>query len=660
MEIGCPAVDKGANQPNVFVDPKSSESLLPYYSRGTRDDLMQRRYLRALIEGFDPDSDGYMTDANPVSSIYGARVLDPSRVHVYTWDARPYPAFPFDTDVWGDGDNWQLGHWLTGRFVSAPLAEMVARLLADYGFADHETASLGGTVPGYVIDRVMAARDALQPLELAYFFDSVESGGAIRFRHRGADAPAAALTKDDLVESRPGDALLTLTRGQETELPASAKIRFISTEGDYRQAVAEARRLVGQSGRVAEAELPLVLDGHQAEAVADAWLFETWAARERASFTLAPSRLALEPADVVEIDTEDASYLFRVTEVGEHGEREIEARSIDPEVYGSIAARPRPARTGAPVLSGQPDVALLDLPLLRGDEPADAGYVAARQTPWPGDVAIFGSPEQTGFMLKGFAAAPATLGTTLNPLAAGPEGRFDHGARLQVMVEGEELVSVTALQLFAGQNAAAVRNEDGDWEVLQFQTATLLAPGTYELSDLLRGQGGTEGAMRPAVGSGAAFVLLNAALARLDLTASEIRLPYNWRIGPASRDIADASYVTTEHTFKGLGLKPLSPAHVHGVRAGGDVVIGWIRRTRIGGDAWEVPEVPLGEDAEVYEVDILDGAIVKRTLSSTIPTVTYSSAAQVADFGSEQPSYQVRIYQMSASYGRGTPRAAVV
>ena len=26
-EIGCPAVDKGANQPNVFVDPKSSESL---------------------------------------------------------------------------------------------------------------------------------------------------------------------------------------------------------------------------------------------------------------------------------------------------------------------------------------------------------------------------------------------------------------------------------------------------------------------------------------------------------------------------------------------------------------------------------------------------------------------------------------------------------
>ena len=32
-ELGCPAVDKGANQPNVFVDPKSSESDLPHYSK---------------------------------------------------------------------------------------------------------------------------------------------------------------------------------------------------------------------------------------------------------------------------------------------------------------------------------------------------------------------------------------------------------------------------------------------------------------------------------------------------------------------------------------------------------------------------------------------------------------------------------------------------
>nr|WP_291006363.1 glycoside hydrolase/phage tail family protein [Hyphomicrobium sp.] len=265
MEVGCPAVDKGANQPNVFVDPKSSETALPYFSKGTRDDFMQRRFLRAVIEGLDPDADGYLAAANPVSEVYGGRMVDLDHVHVYTWDARPYPAFPFDTDVWGDGDNWRLGHWLTGRFANVPLAETVARLLDDYGFAAHDAGALNGTVPGYVVDRVMAARDALEPLELAFFFDAVESGGEIVFRHRGVEPAAADLVMGDLVETRADSALLALTRGQETELPASAKVRFISASGDYAQAVAEARRITGASGRVSQADLPLVLEGQQAE-----------------------------------------------------------------------------------------------------------------------------------------------------------------------------------------------------------------------------------------------------------------------------------------------------------------------------------------------------------------------------------------------------------
>jgi hypothetical protein len=46
-ELGCPAIDRGTNQPNVFFDPKSSESFTPYFSRGWRDDAIQRAYLEA-------------------------------------------------------------------------------------------------------------------------------------------------------------------------------------------------------------------------------------------------------------------------------------------------------------------------------------------------------------------------------------------------------------------------------------------------------------------------------------------------------------------------------------------------------------------------------------------------------------------------------------
>ena len=36
-KLGCAAIDKGTNQPNKFLDPKSSESQIPYYSNGMRD-----------------------------------------------------------------------------------------------------------------------------------------------------------------------------------------------------------------------------------------------------------------------------------------------------------------------------------------------------------------------------------------------------------------------------------------------------------------------------------------------------------------------------------------------------------------------------------------------------------------------------------------------
>ena len=378
MEAGCPCVDKGANQPNVFVDPKSSESFVPYYSRGTRDDLIQRRYLRALIQAFDPASPGYVAGSNPVSAVTGQRMVDLARIHVYCWDARPFPAFPYNIDVWGDGDNWRLGHWLNGRFAGAPLAETVEAILKDHGFTDHDAGGLNGIVTGYVIDRVMSARDALQPLELAYFFDSLESTGRIVFRQRGAEPAVALMSEDGLVERQPGSELLTLTRGQETDLPASAKITYISSAGDYRQAVAEARRLTGASGRVSQAEVPIVLEPERGAAVAETWLFEAWAARERATFTLPPSALAIEPGDVVELPN-SGGRLVRITDIGDHGARDCEARSIDPDVYGGAPAVARRGVSGPDEQVGQPLVEFLDLPLLRGDEPPEDGYAAAFQ-----------------------------------------------------------------------------------------------------------------------------------------------------------------------------------------------------------------------------------------------------------------------------------------
>ena len=71
-------------------------------------------------------------------------------------------------------------------------------------------------------------------------------------------------------------------------------------------------------------------------------------------------------------------------------------------------------------------------------------------------------------------------------------------------------------------------------------------------------------------------------------------------------------------------------------------------------------DVPLAEESERYEIDILDGSTVRRTISTTSPSATYSAADQTADFGAPQSACTIRLYQIAAGYGRGTPRTAVV
>ncbi|MGE3712362.1 MAG: glycoside hydrolase/phage tail family protein, partial [Hyphomicrobiaceae bacterium] len=660
LECGCPAVDKGANQPNVFVDPKSAESVLPYFSDGRRDDLIQRRYLQALVEAFDPDHPDHVPGLNPVSTVYGSVMVDPARIYAYAWDARPYPAFPNDIASWGDGGNWRLGHWLNGRVAGAPLADVVGAILDDSGFTAYDTRRLEGVVSGYAIDRIMSAREALQPLELSFFFDAVESEGRIVFRHRGADAPVATVESDTMVEPSRSSFPFTLTRGQESELPSVAKIAFVNAAIDYRQGIAEARRIAAGTGRTAQADLAIALEPEVAEATAQVWLYETWIARERASFSLGPTHLAVEPGDLISIHHGETDRLYRVTAVSERGEREIEALAIDPELYAGVDGAARGSRIASPPTAGQPLADFIDLPLLRGNEPDEAGYVAASQTPWPGAVAFYSAPGVTGYSLAAVAAAPATTGMTLDALPAGRGSRIDNGARFRVKLDRGELASATRLGLLAGDNVAAMRTGDGEWEVIQFETATLQSPGIYELSGLLRGQAGTEGAILVSLAAGARFVLINDALARIDLASAQVGLPLNWRYGPADRDLGDESYAAVTHSFRGVGRRPLSPVHVHGRRADGNLFMHWIRRTRIESDSWDAVAVPLGEDLESYEIDILSAGTVIRTLASATTSATYTASQQTADFGSPQSEMDVRVYQLSAVWGRGTPAQAVL
>lgn len=661
-EIGCPAVDKGANQPNVFVDPKSSENALPHFSTGGRDDFMPRRYLTAFLEHFSEDTGVDYEARNPVSPIYGGRMVDPERLYAYCWDARPFPAFPNATDVWGDAANWSRGHWLNGRITGVSLDRVVGRILTDAGFDRFSADALEGLVPGYVIDNVMSARDALQPLSLGYFFDAVESGPEIRFQHRHGLKPIVDLSAAELVETGRDQAVTTTTRRQETELPASAKIAYVSADGDYEQAVAEARRLTGASGRVSRADLPVVLESHQAGQIAETWLHESWAARESARFELMPSRLALEPGDLVRVTDAAGGDVLRIMEVADRGARRVEAMRLDPAIYGAAVTISRPGGTVAPpVAAGGPDFVLLDLPLLTGGEDANQGYVAAFQKPWPGGVAVYASPDDQGYALRRIVGLPARMGATLDTLEAGVAHRFDPAGAFRIVLAGGELTSLSRLQVLAGANAAALQHADGRWEILQFERAELDAPGIYRLSGLLRGQAGTDAVMRDnaAVPAGARIVLLDDAVTGLALSPDELRLPLNWRVGPADRDIGDDSYETVEHAFAGVAHRPYAPVHLRLHKTGGGFALSWVRPTRKGGDSWESAEVPLGEERELYELEIVSGSQVVRTETLEKPSYFYADLMFDEDFPVTPAEIGVRVAQVNSIWGRGDAAVAV-
>ena len=73
--------------------------------------------------------------------------------------------------------------------------------------------------------------------------------------------------------------------------------------------------------------------------------------------------------------------------------------------------------------------------------------------------------------------------------------------------------------------------------------------------------------------------------------------------------------------------------------------------------------MPLAEELEAYEVEILDGATVKRVLSTTTTSVAYTAADQTADRGAPLgpgDTLEIRIFQLSALVGRGAPKTVTL
>lgn len=643
-EYGFPSVDCASNQPNVFYDPSTSGSALPYHSRGRVDMRAQRAAIAATQQQW-----------------LGSSMIE--HMFVWTWDARPYPYWPDLTSVWNDGGVWKTGHWLQGKLGVSNLAAIVQDLCTRSGLltSDINTSKISQSLDGYVISHQQTIRNAIDALRQAYFFDSVESDNVLLFVPRGGAVVQNIAEADILPSSENGRSeLVKITRAQEIELPKRVSVVYLSRLANYQAGTQYAQREVTSSREIVTLDLPLVLSDQMAKSIADATLFSNWVGRTSYKFDLPIKYARLDPADVISVSLDGFTHTMRVenTYIGASSMVRVAAVAEDVSTYDFYNAP-----SGTSLLQENappPDTRLefLDLPLMPADDSEKpvlrlAGLGVA--SGWGGAVVYRSDDGGANYARFGATESAATIGSALDALTSASTAVFDDKNKVTVLLLGAaQLQSASELAVLNGANAALLGSE-----IIQFKTATLISDNKYQLSGLLRGRLGTEWAVANHA-AGERFVLLDSSLDKEVLSANIIGQARKYKAVTVGATLSSAT--AQDFTYTGIALKPYSPAQISGVRDGsGNLTISWIRRTRTGGELRDFVDAPLGESAELYDVEIMNGASVVRSfLALTSPTATYTAAQQTTDFGSTQSSVSVRIYQLSAAVGRGYGGASIL
>lgn len=203
--------------------------------------------------------------------------------------------------------------------------------------------------------------------------------------------------------------------------------------------------------------------------------------------------------------------------------------------------------------------------------------------------------------------------------------------------------------MFAGGNAVAVEAA-GEWELVQFRTATLIGDGVWRLAGLLRGQQGTEA---NGAASGATAVFLGPAPARAGSPRAERGLPLVWRAGPAGGAAGGPGVSETAFTATGVHERPWSPAHLRATdRADGGLDLTWIARSRIDGDRWDDPEAVSG--TQRFRVRVADGGELVRSFEVEASAATYAAGDLAGDFpGGLTADSRLSVAQWGEGYGWG-------
>tara|TARA_R100001230_G_scaffold25504_1_gene20636 strand:- start:1508 stop:4615 length:3108 start_codon:yes stop_codon:yes gene_type:complete len=570
------------------------------------------------------------------------------------------PVYPFAPGfaVTGGGRVYQV----TDRRSTGPepLANVVTRQVersALLSAADVDVSELTTLVRGYRHSGG-SIRAALEPLAVAYQFDIVPSGYKLKAVPRG-QVSVLTVPYADLgatASDTPSD-VFKLSREMDSQLPAKTVVKYLDAAREYDIGEQSSARINTEAVNEVESELALVLNADEAAGIAEVLQSRAWLERTDVSFTLPQTYLALEPCDVITVQTPDANYelLCSELEYTQDGRIEVKAKPSAAAIYipnasGGEGSTP-PGTIG---VAGPSLFVPMDIPVVNEELQNRLGFVGVMTgytDGWPGGV-LYRSTDagQTWTDIQGWAAK-CTIGTAAEALGQHAGYLIDQ-TEIPVSAISGELVSVTREQMISGANYCAY-GVDGRWEIVRFQDAELQSDGSYLVSNWVRGDKGTEWATGLHQPGDWLILLDDPDNIFITMATESLTLERLYR-AITQRDTIDSGD-DVAFAYRGVNLEPLSAIDASGERDGsGNLAVEFTRRSRLTSSWWTTGvTAPVGEFAEAYEIDVLDGANVVRTITAAAPLFSYSAADQAVDFGSPQGDILFRIYQLSDVVGRG-------
>lgn len=507
--------------------------------------------------------------------------------------------------------------------VEAIAAELSGGLLTGEALGQVDGAAAGGSHVAEALEQLA------QPCDLAFV------AGEEGLRLCGTGGEVGGIGGDMFCRRVNGRVLdaVERTEGSADAVPVALSLRHFDAARDYQAGVQRVGR--PGPGRMEQGiDLPVVLSGDDARALAARRLAHAWTGRSTMTLRCGWHGLRHAPGDIVTV--ESAPGRWRVDE------REWEAMAVRltlRRVPGADAAMPGGASSGAIVRQadaphGPTTLMLVDLPPV-GDQPATAPVIMAAASGgegWRG-AALFAMSATGEAIPIGRTAPRAVMGRVDEVLPAAGTLLIDEANALHVtlLAEDMELSGADEAALTQGRNLCLVGRE-----LVQFARVVQTGPASFRLEGLRRGLGGTEWAVGEHLAD-EPFLLIEAEHLE-DVAAGQ---GGTGEVGSvltiAAIGVGDGEPVEAVVEVTGEAIRPPAPVHLRTEPDGADgQIISWTRRSRNGWRWVSGADVPLGEESERYELRVLDGETLLRRVETTIAQWTYDAAAISADGSGER------------------------